>query len=346
MRSHGPNHHSGVLDEEIERLAKEQKRRKKKPVAAVEDDATQPAPRQEVEQADHALNFHLRDCSLNDGSDIFVLPPDETEMAITLLSEDRSVAGAAGDGAQYKSEVKNGNAKTPTKKEDDAERARFDSVTSMLTKMQAFREEEAELVKQLANAQPKDNGMTTSLSVQERQDLEDRLEQCRAKQTQQVVASVTDYKPRFKASGKSAKSSSLTGNRNKSPSDLGLSLPDIEDILESAMAEAVPIGGKKDAKKSMPADKPKAKPSNKQVKKTSTTSTTKGTPLTLNYRDVAGTKDHVLNDPLNLLTVHELSIEDPKSRRPEPTARTTLSSLVKSNTRPLDAMEMGRRHKK
>ena len=70
----------------------------------------------------------------------------------------------------------------------------------------------------------------------------------------------------------------------------------------------------------------------------------KGKGLTLDYTNVPATEKHVLQDPDNFLTVHELSIENPKSKLPEPGAR-SLSTLVKCNTRPLNAMEMGRRNR-
>ena len=329
----------GVMDEDIERMGKEQKRRKKRMVADEEDETSwsQGHARPQGPEADHALNFHLkaREEHVNDGSDIFMLPADKEEMDITVLSDEQSDTGRTVENeldstarevidSKTASPYSFGVSKKETKKNE--ERARFDSVTSLITKMQTFREEEARIMKQLSDAQPKDNGMT-ALTLREREDLEDKLDQCRARQTKQVVASVTDYKPRFRPSSKNAKPGSSSTGKKKS-SGLGLYLPAIEDILEDALSEAVPIGRKEP--KSKPVHKPKSKPSRQEDRY--------DTSLTLSYRDVSATEQHVLRDPDNFLTVHELSIENPSSKR-----LTGLSALVKSNTRPLNAMEMGRR---
>ena len=262
---------------------------------------------------------------LDNSNDVFMPPTDtdtdKSEVEITSLSENDhendpeptdDVDVYSTDSSTVASEPQ----PTPTSTKKDKEHTRFDSVTTLLTSIEFFREEEAELLKLLNDAQPKDNGMT-GLTSQERLEIEEKLEACRARQTQQVVETVTDYKPRFKATNE--KSSSAKAH------ELGLNLPSsIDDILEDAV-KSVPIGGgSRTSRKPLAAQSFKKTPK----KKTNIPHNT----LTLNYRDESATRMHVLQHPEDhLLTVHELSVETPASklRSPEPSSKRSLSALVK-----------------
>ena len=329
----------GIIEEEVERLELEHKLRgKKKSLTSFSKLTLKSRPRDDNNDSHQELD------NSND-----VVPPTDTDdtlvqVEITSLSEDEHdendpeptddkhyvngvVMGRIPDVDHYSTDSstvassENTNQANPqpapiSTEEKDKEHTRFDSVTSLLTSIEFFREEEAELLKLLNDAQPKDNGMT-GLTSQERLEIEEKLEACRARQTQQVVQTVTDYKPRFKATNE--KSSSAKAH------ELGLNLPSsIDDILEDAV-KSVPIGGG-----SRTSRKPLAAHSFKKTPKK--TSNIPHNTLTLNYRDVAATRIHVLQNPEDhLLTVNELSVERPASklRSPESSSKRSLSALVK-----------------
>ena len=348
----------GIIDEGIEHLANEQKRRKKK--SAADEDGGVPTPRdQELQgrpEADHALNFHLksRDQGCNNGSGIFVLPPDEVEVEITVLPDetDEQKPGSAASAASRKGKRDTGERtiKQPSSSKKKIEQnARFDSVSGLLSKMEQYRNEEEEIEKQLKEAH-RDNGMT-SLTMQERQDLEDRLERCRVKQAEQVVASVTDYKPRFKAN---QSSSSALSKKGSTPADLlGLNLTPIEEILNGAMTDPVPIGAKhlkarlaqKAANKlnSQPPRHAEIKKGNKGSAKTGKAKAPSSRiSLVASTTDVKATNNQVLKDGNHFLTLNELEIRKPGGRKK---VDRSLSAMIKSNTRPLNSLEMGRRNR-
>ena len=206
----------GVIDEEIERMAKDQKRRKKK-ILVEEDAKSWGQSENQGPEADHALNFHLRarDEHVNDGSDIFTLPAEKEELDITVLSDDKNEKESVVENEDDSTVTKSSKGPGKGQNKRDEDRARYDSLSSLITKMEANREEEERLMKQLSDAQPKDDGMT-SLTPLERRDIEDRILLVRARQTEEVVASVASYKPRFK--------SSKLGDSKKKPNDLGLHL--------------------------------------------------------------------------------------------------------------------------
>ena len=273
----------GVIDEELDRTYPGKKTKKKKIPAGEE---TKP-------QEQEAENLN------DDGSDAILPPTDESEVQIALLSENRpnsapdaKVGSKGGDQEVSKSE----------------ESSRFDSVSDLITTLQTFRVEEANLVKQLE----RENGMSP-LSREERISLEEQLKKLRDLQTQQIVASVADHKPRLKASGKNTKLGS-----SKKSSDLGLNLPSVDDII----SEVVPIGGKK-------------RTPQKQAKHPARSN---NGGLIKNYTNLSATTKSTLADLDHFLTVHELDI----NKRP---AERSLSALVKRNTSPLNAMEIGRRNR-
>ena len=297
----------GIIEEEIERLELEHKLRgeKKSLTNGFSKLTLKSRPRDDDNGNQQELDI---------SNDVFVPPTDtdtdKVQAEITSLAEDEhendpeptdDVDVYSTDSSTVASEPQ----PTPTSTKKDKEHTRFDSVTTLLTSIEFFREEEAELLQLLNDAQPKDNGMT-ALTSQERLEIEEKLEACRARQTQQVVETVTDYKPRFKATNE--KSSSAKAH------ELGLNLPSsIDDILEDAV-KSVPIGG---------GSRTSRKPLGLNIPHNT---------LTLNYRDESATRMHVLQHPEDhLLTVHELSVETPASklRSPESSSKRSLSALVK-----------------
>ena len=303
----------GIIEEEIERLELEHKLRGKK--KSLTNGFSKLTLKSRPRDDDNGNQQEL-----DNSNDVFMPPTDtdtdKSEVEITSLSENDhendpeptdDVDVYSTDSSTVASEPQ----PTPTSTKKDKEHTRFDSVTTLLTSIEFFREEEAELLKLLNDAQPKD------LTSQERLEIEEKLEACRARQTQQVVETVTDYKPRFKATNE--KSSSAKAH------ELGLNLPSsIDDILEDAV-KSVPIGGgSRTSRKPLAAQSFKKTPK----KKTNIPHNT----LTLNYRDESATRMHVLQHPEDhLLTVHELSVETPASklRSPESSSKRSLSALVK-----------------
>ena len=298
----------GIIEEEIERLELEHKLRGKK--KSLTNGFSKLTLKSRPRDDDNGNQQEL-----DNSNDVFMPPTDtdtdKSEVEITSLSENDhendpeptdDVDVYSTDSSTVASEPQ----PTPTSTKKDKEHTRFDSVTTLLTSIEFFREEEAELLKLLNDAQPKEN-----------LEIEEKLEACRARQTQQVVETVTDYKPRFKATN--AQSSSSKAH------ELGLNLPSsIHDIFEDAV-KSVPIGGgSRTSRKPLAAQSFKKTPK----KKTNIPHNT----LTLNYRDESATRMHVLQHPEDhLLTVHELSVETPASklRSPESSSKRSLSALVK-----------------
>jgi len=356
----------GRIDEEMERATARESQDQTQSAQRTKEGAA--ARREQVArtEADHALNFHLRskDVNPNDGSDVFMLPTDEAEVEIVLLPDEANAEKMS----DTKSDVAKGGAHSKMKSQavtdkEDEESARFASVANLITQMQAFRSEEEELLNRLREAQPKDNGMTAP-TLQERRELENRLEQCRSRQTQQVVASMTTFKPKFKASsGKTPKSSHL-----------GLNLIPIEDVLQDAVASALPVattdktdpkvkphqnGSKAKRQRQEPRHRKHVRKTDKDKSRTLNCSkggssgnerkTPEGHGVTRDSRaarapERAKAAQQVLRDPDNLLTIHELPTANTTSKRSESVSR-PLSALITSNTRPSSAMEMGRRSK-
>ncbi|KAL9191100.1 hypothetical protein ACHAXT_000806 [Thalassiosira profunda] len=230
----------------------------------------------------------------------------EAEVEITLLSDELSQLGGIPEKeTDAASETTARSVKSGSAAKKSEEQARMESVSNLLTKMEAFQKEEESLARQLANK----NGLT-DLSQDERQKLEEKLAAVRARQTQEVVASAKEYKPRFSSKVKS--------------SDLGLNLPAISDILQGAVAEVVPIGpvSRKDRKQSRP------KPS-------------KGKALVKDHTNTSATTQAALSDRDNFLCLHELDIEKPKTSDRKQSVSRSLSSIIQ----PLNATEMGRRNR-
>ena len=319
----------GRIDEEYEQMAAEQKRRKKAMLGTKDN------------EANHALNYHMASKAgsyYNDGSDIFILPSDDNdEFKLTELPD---------DGSEFSANTKQSSksAKVHT------EQMKFDSRSSLLDKMEGFRTEEKIMLQRLAEAIT-DDGMTSNLTLRERQDLEDDLDRCRARQTQEIVASINDYKP--KLGKKPDKYSYANGN---------VYTISVEDILNEAAKNSAESRNCQSAK--IPRTESKTITPNPKYRSTKK-KPARGNKLLLNSTSRKA-EQAVLEDSDHFLAIHELAIETPMTIRtqkeptghlglkevenesledkPEPT-KPSLLKLVQCNTRPLNPLEIGRRNR-
>ena len=355
----------GMIDEAHEKTTTDQKKRKKRAMNSKNNPLASKG-----KEANHALNFHLASkkesfqCS-DDGGDIFILPPDDDEIDIRIVSDNKNKLASSNEKRNNKNNSTDSKRMNTTKKEDQA---RFDSRSNLITKIQRFREEESLLLKQLHNALPKDDGMTSTLTLRERHDLEDALEKCRSQQTEEVVAIVSKYKPKF-SSGKHSGASN--------DESLGLHLPTIEHILEEATAY-VNSNPALDKRRCTPLPSHSFSPSTET--KCNKSDNIGDLPaerkqrhkLTRDFTNSSETEAAIVNDADNFVAVHELCIttpsiqtnvggvseyaneddnEDEYSEDEEFESddlvpmKQSLSELVKCNTHPLNPLNMGRRNR-
>ena len=201
------------------------------------------------------------------------------------------------------------------------------SRSDLLNKIETYRHEEEILLKRLADAVT-DNGMTSNLTLRECQELQDDLECCRVKQAEEIVASVNQYQPTMK---KKVSKNGTSGN---------LHTQSIEQILADVLNDSRSIASRSPrvvkAKSSIQSNRSKRVPNS--VK----TATTK---LLLNSTNGRKTEQAVLEDSDHFLAVHELAIRNEKFNEESKTSKRSLVGLVKSNTRPLNPLEIGRRNR-
>jgi hypothetical protein len=350
----------GRIEEEYEQIMMDQKRRRK----ALDGQSR-------GSETNHALKFYMaskREPSVNDGSDVFILPSDDNDyFQLMELPDDGSQSCA--------SSVSRSNCATNKKPESKAlrktaEQIRFDSRSTLLSKIDYFRAEEATLLKKLADAQPQDDGMNAALTCRERQDLEDELEQCRIKQAHQIVSTVNEYKPKLRRADKKSASSDIN---NVQP---------IVHILDADVTDTAsnPSLNSKSEKSRRVSNEPRQFSGPYKIHartKTTTASkpSVKNKSLLLNYTNSRKTEQHVIRDSDNFLAVHELTPSNRSLQRQEKRVGildscddkccqshdsayydddtfdeetepiNALYTLVKCNTRPLNPLELGRRNR-
>lgn len=293
-----------------------------------------------------------------DGEAVFVLTSEDNEnLVITELTDDATEFSGSSKTRSVASTKPTDKATKPSKAEQM--QLRHDSRSSLLTKMEKYCAEEANLLKQLAEAVTED-GMHSSLLLRERQDIEDELERCRARQAQDIVASINEYKPRLKTRV------STTPATNTAIKPIEHILADVMSVTSDSRSirSITPGTSNKNCVDNLPSraafqrripsaikgvsrKQPKSKP-------------TQGSRLFRN--------DHALREPnsvgqkLHLVVTHSLQavLEDHRSKdnqsngfadygddvfdEPKPTKQSLLQ-LVESNTRTLNPLELGRRNR-
>jgi hypothetical protein len=331
----------GRIDEEFEQVAAEQKRRKK-----ALGGPSKP-------EANHSLNYHMaqkKTAPFSDGGDVFLLPSEDNENLLITEVDDASEFSDSSKTRSVASTKMTGKATKPS--ETEQMQLKHDSRSSLLTKMENYRAEEADLLKQLAEAVTED-GMHSSLTLRERQDIEDELERCRARQARDIVASINEYRPRLNT--KITKATALNNTLNS-----------IEHILADAtrapsdsrsIRSNTPRSSKNPLGRRIPRDR--------KQPKDKTSKCCNGSKLFLSSTNRRETEQAVLQDPDHFLAVHELAIKTQKTRHrlkdnqsnasansgggtfddvPRP-VKQSLLQLVECNTRPLNPLELGRRNR-
>lgn len=274
-------------------------------------------------QTNHSLNYHLasNDDSRNDGSNVFMLPSEDNDhFEVTELIDDRSQISAQS------------NINTTNSAGSNTVEFKHASRSNLLNKIEFYREQEETLLLRLADAVT-DDGMTSNLTLFERKELEDELERCRAKQAEEILACINQYKPKMKK--KVDKNATSTHTPGK------LYTQSIEQILADALTDN--YDSRSITSRSPRAVKTKSSiQSNRSKRVPSKTTTTR---LRLNSTNGRKTEQAVLEDSDHFLAVHELAIHNESSNgEPKPSKRSLLG-MVKSNTRPLNPLEIGRRNR-
>eukprot|EP00956_Cyclotella_meneghiniana_P001066 scaffold1261_cov50-Cyclotella_meneghiniana.AAC.7 len=268
-------------------------------------------------QTNHSLNYHLAKDSCRDGTNVFMLPSEDNEhFEVTELIDD-------GSQISTQNNLNNTTREASNSAGSNTAQLKHASRSDLLNKIETYRHEEEILLKRLADAVT-DDGMTSNLTLRERQELQDDLERCRAKQAEEIVVSVNQYQPKMK---KKVRKNGTSGN---------LHTQSIEQILADALNDSRSIASRSPrvikAKSSIQSNRSKRVPNS--VK----TATTK---LLLNSTNGRKTEQAVLEDSDHFLAVHELAIQSGESKA----SKRSLIGMVKSNTRPLNPLEIGRRNR-
>ena len=277
-------------------------------------------------QTNHSMNYHLAKVDCRDGTNVFMLPSEDNEhFEVTELIDD-------GSQISTQNNLNNTNREASNSAESNTAQLKHASRSDLLNKIETYRHEEEILLKRLADAVT-DDGMTSNLTLRERQELQDDLERCRAKQAEEIVVSVNQYQPKMKKKvNKNATSTCTSGN---------LYTQSIEQILADALNDSRSIASRSPrvvkAKSSIQSNRSKRVPNS--VKGASKTG------LLLNSTNGRKTEQAVLSDSDHFLAVHELAIRNEKFNEESKTSKRSLVGLVKSNTRPLNPLEIGRRNR-
>jgi hypothetical protein len=344
----------GRIDEEFDLIAAEQKRRKRNLFGGKE--------------ANHALNYHLNsDMKTNhDDCDVFMLPSDDNDQfeLMELPDDSSEISGKSNSRSNPKP-------KSKAIKPNVAEQMKFDSRSTLLTKIEKYRAEEEDLLKKLA---VNDDGMTSNLTLRERQDLEDELEVLRTRQAQEIVSLVNEYKPKLT---KNVSRNAASAGNVIQPIDHNILSDAIHDTSDSrSIRSTSPRVNKKKAPNQMGRtviqrripSKIKAIPVKPQANRNA---------LILNSTNGKKTAQAVIEDADHLLAIHELAIETPSNLKLqkkhmvhlqlktddkdscsndnsydedtfeeelEP-IKQSLSQLVKCNTRPLNPLARNQRNR-
>lgn len=346
----------GRIDEEFDLIAAEQKRRKRNLFGGKE--------------ANHALNYHLNsDMKTNHNDcDVFMLPSDDNDQfeLIELPDDSSEISGKSNSRSNPKP-------KSKAIKPNVAEQMKFDSRSTLLTKIEKYRAEEEDLLKQLAVS---DDGMTSNLTLRERQDLEDELEVLRTRQAQEIVALVNEYKPKLT---KNVSRNAASAGNVIQPIDYNMLSDAIHGTSDSRSIRSMsPRVNNKKAPNQMGRtviqrripSKIKAIPMKPQANRNT---------LILNSTNGRKTAQAVIEDADHLLAIHELAIETPSNHslklqkkhmaplqlkaddkdscsndnsydedifeeEPGP-IKQSLSQLVKCNTRPLNPLARNQRNR-